>query len=86
MDFLPLFFLSFFMLFISMTFTDLCVYMCVRITLEDMRPYFNDLKAWSKAQSAGALRACPNPLLLVFTIGKTAVALAHGLKGLSLFS
>ncbi len=28
-------------------------------------PYFNDLSAWSKAHSAGALRAFPNPLLLV---------------------
>ncbi len=28
-------------------------------------PYFDDLSTWSKAQGAGALMACPNPLLLV---------------------
>ncbi len=27
--------------------------------------YFNDLSAWSKAHGSGALRACPNALLLV---------------------
>ncbi len=38
---------------------------CVFIVLGHNWPYFNDLSAWSKAHGAGALGACPNPLLLV---------------------
>ncbi len=36
-----------------------------KTVLKDLGPYFNNISTWSAAHGAGALRACPNPLLLV---------------------
>ena len=43
-------------------------------------PYFNDLSARREAHGAGAFRACPNPILLVFMAGKRVFAPGAGFK------